>query len=118
MIDWVTKQRAREEDNMLVTITIYKDHIIQVYFHKNSIKKITSGNHVLFGIDSEQHRMYFQAGTSVNGYKLQHSKTANGGSYIKSKTNNYVKEIKRHVGVYDLLFDEEQKLYYIQLAAK
>lgn len=117
MIDWVTKQRAREDDNMLVTLTIYKDKLVQVYFHTNSVKKITSGDHVLFGIDSEQHRVYFQAGTSVNGYKLQYSRSVNGGSYVKSK-NKYLAEFKKYVGVYDLLYDEEQKLYYVQLAAK
>lgn len=117
MINWVTKQRIREDDGMVVSLTIYKDKIVQVYFHSNAIKKITNGEYVVFGIDPEQHRVYFQAGTSVNGYKLQHSRSVNGGSYIKSKTCR-VADFKDYIGVYDLLYDEDQKLYYVQLAAE
>lgn len=112
MINWVTKQKLIDGDAMAVTFTIHSDGSMQFYFRNNCTKKITKTNYIMFGVDTERCRIYFQSGTSVNGYKFK-VYTSSGSSFIRSK-NLYAKEFKPGSGTYDLLFDEEEKLNYIQ----
>ena len=80
-------------------------------FYGDIHKKITDHDYIQIGVDLEQNRIYFQGGTSVNGYKL----TSTGNVVNIRSTNYFVEKLAAYVGVYDLLFDEDQKLYYIQL---
>lgn len=111
MINWVTKQKLVDGDAMAVTFTVRGDGAMQFYFRNNCTDKITNTKYIMFGVDIERCRVYFQSGTSVNGYKVKVS--SNSGSFIRSK-NLYAKKFKPSAGTYDLLFDEEEKLNYIQ----
>lgn len=111
MINWVTKQKVVDEDAMAVTFKVRGDGAMQFYFRHNCVDRITSTKHIMFGVDFERCRIYFQSGTSVNGYKFKAA--SNSGTFIKSK-NLYAKKFKPSTGTYDLLFDEEEKLNYIQ----
>lgn len=111
MIQWVTKRRVKEIDIMSVSLNVHSDGKIDIAFYADAHKKITSTEYMMFGFDFKSNRIYFRAGTSVNGYKLYYM-----GRYphIRAK-NDFSAKLRSVIGVYDLLYDEEQYLYYIQL---
>ncbi len=111
MIQWVTKQRLKKNDYISVSIHVYNNGYLDFSFFGNAHKKITAHDYLMCGVDFEQNRIYFQSGTPVNGYKI---KLQGSVAHIKIK-NQLSEKLKPAVGVYDLLFDDDQKLYYIQL---
>jgi len=111
MIQWVTKRRVRKNDCMAVAFHVYDNGKMHLTFFGDTCKKITERDYMQLGVDCEQNRIYFQGGTAVNGYKLH----ANGASMHLRSKNQFTENFISDIGVYDLLFDEEQKLYYIQL---
>ncbi len=111
MIQWVTKGKLKKNDCISVTLHVFADGKTNISFFGGAHKKITAHDYIMFGVDLEQSRIYFQSGTPVNGYKIN---LLGNVAYIRSK-NQFTEKLKPAVGVYDLLFDDEQKLYYIQL---
>ena len=111
MINWVTKQKLVDGDAMAVTFKVGGDGAMQFYFRNKCVDRITSTKYIRFGVDFERCRIYFQSGTSVNGYKFK--ATSKSGYFIRSK-NLYAKKFNPSTRTYDLLFDEEENLNYIQ----
>lgn len=111
MIQWVTKRRMRKNDCIDVAIYVYETDITDIAFFGDSYKKITSHEYISYGVDFEQNRIYFQGATSINGYKIHRSGNC---MHIRSK-NAFSEKLKTMTGAYDLLFDEDMELYYIQL---
>lgn len=106
-IVWITPKRrsasATKEVSVRPTTTAGRDYT-DIWFYKSSSRKITKKERVNVGMTAG--RMYFDE-AAQGGYKLY---TVNGVSHrvrLRGKKEKFF-------GEYDLVFDAERKLWYIE----
>ena len=108
-LKWVTKngvQKKAQGYDVSISIT---EHGAYITFRNDCSKRITKGEHFIFAVDGN--RIYFDGAECKEGYKLTKK---------QSKTTTYTNiqkecgRFKRFVGDYDLKYDNEEKLSYIE----
>lgn len=90
-------------------------------FYNGSEKKFNNGSeYVLFTTNEEGDRVYFASSDSINGYKLfDTNKSAAQSKTLQRKFSSAaIKVWIPRVGDYNILYDKEEKCYYIDLNRK
>lgn len=123
-IEWHGKrncsQRARKTGNMDVTISESRaDNIRKARFtFRNGVSNILSEtDYVQYGIPNTKKwsRVYFMTGTSDNGLKMSITKSSRKDNrYVTINRESDAAKLLPFVGDYELLYDDECELYYIQ----
>ena len=131
MLNFKTKQRTRTTAAKEVTIRLNasgaltngeRRYCVAFRFYKGAEKKVcTDGLYMTYADDNENCRIYFKETDAINGWKITDT---NRGSVTTSKTvtvvayNEDLKHWGSLVGDYDLLFDQREKLYYVDYSKK
>ena len=93
---------------------------ISLTFRNKSYLKITRTGYITIAIYEE--RIYFMAEDGLNGYKLSSTPNCKGDNrYITIQPEepespdeiDYMKWAETHTGDFDLLFDKEEGLWYV-----
>ena len=91
--------------------------VVAVRFANDSHLKASNTEYVAIEIDDVKGRMYFISSNNSEGFKLcvnnKNSKTKNISFSIDD-----IREWEAHEGVYDMLHDDAERLYYIDFAKK
>ena len=123
-IQWYGKsrfsQRARKTGNLDVTIskgmTLNKPKVR--FTLRNSVYElITDTDRIQYGMPNSKrsNRIYFISGTAENGLKLSTTKNSNSETrYVAINKENEVERLIPFIGDYELSYDDECKLYYIE----
>lgn len=116
-INWIEKGNSRSTARADVSIRLNKSghgdnqERIIARFDVETAKKLSAKSaYLMMGYDKETGRIYFKEDGPINGFKLSWTNTGHSKMQISCPT---VDALKKHVGDYQLLFDKEEKLYYI-----
>ena len=121
-MEWITKAKSYERDVYgdvrlsISTDNSRKDKVRIVFtFYKGIERKIIKNlPYIMVGVNGS--RLYFAETQKHNGFKLVGSNDRQA-KYI-SMVNTHLKMGVKDVGFYNLNFDAEKRLYYIDLAQK
>ena len=107
--------------DVMLTITGKGGHDeINIYFRNQCHNRIAHNlEFVVIEIDTDKNRLYFLPGTKITGYKLTRQK--NNRTYcfkISKQTPGFVDIFKPFVGTFDMIFDQEEKAYFIDESSK
>ena len=112
---WVGKENTNRGNKADVTISMNKNgaNKIQTHlrFRNNCFLRFTKNNYVVFAVTGA--RMYFKESNQKQGYQLT-CKSKDGKS-CSFKTGN---DLSNHIGDYELLWDSNAKLNYIDFNKK
>ena len=122
MREYIKKKRGiknTQSENVDVSIHMNKSGVIDgiqrysvvVSMKKEVMEKITDTGFVLVSHDREKKRMYFEAGNGENGYKIGFPKDCRR-FYFRFNASDPL-YFSKFNGAYNLEFDEEEHLYYI-----
>lgn len=92
-----------------------KRYQIAFYFYKGEHEKITCNLRMMYQRDTERDRIYFAQGSEATGYKLTPSKTGTYCKFVGAVDPADYESWEKAKGSYNLLYDKEEKLYYIDL---
>ena len=90
-------------------------------FYDGVEKKFSNGSdYVLFTTNDDGTRVYFIGSDAINGYKISKANKAicESKSMQRKITDEQKKVWLPRVGDYNILYDKEEKLYYIDLDRK
>lgn len=114
-IKWIQRNRQYYPRGFCkdVGVTVSpKDKIIRLSFRNNCEKKITKGDYAVVGYADS--KLFFKGSDEMDGLKFtQTNKT--GNRYLRINNSEVYESLKLHSGEYELFFDKESKLYYIDL---
>lgn len=126
-LDFVTKTRTRQSSTCDVAIRLNRNGLDAAgnrkystvfRFSADAVKKIvTNTQYAVYAVDKQQGRVYFAESDAVNGFKLVRSNRNSEGRHIQSHADDY-EFWGDHVGDYSLLFDRDEKLYYLDFSKK
>ena len=105
-MEWFTKSRIRSRlQDCDVSVTLNKDGHTAITFKNGSYLKVTTTEHIIVG--QEGTKLYFGGSDRYEGFKLT--------SFNRERTNCTFKvaKLRFEVGDYNLEFDKDQALYYI-----
>ena len=107
---WIGKENSNRCANTDVSISMNKhgENKMQTHFRfrNNCFLRFTKNNYVEFAVTGA--RIYFRESNPKSGYRLT-SKSKNGKA-CSFKTG---KDLSKNIGDYELLWDEKEKLNYI-----
>lgn len=122
---FVTKQKTRENTAYEVAFRINSGGLSSsgaprysfvFRFSEDSLKKVTANsNYLVYAIDLERERVYFKEADRITGFKI--SQIKRGSPYIQCSADN-PDAMRKYIGNYNLVFDHEEKLYYIDFSKK
>jgi hypothetical protein len=100
-----------------------KAHSVSVVFrfYDGVEKKFINGSdYMLFTTNDEGNRVYFIGSDPINGYKIyKTNKATDDSKSMQRKITEAQKKVwLSRVGDYNILYDKEEKLYYIDLDRK
>ena len=126
-LEFITKSRSRQNCVCDVAIRLNKNGLdaagnrkysVVFRFSEGAFKKIvTNTEYAVYAVDRPQGRVYFAESDAMNGFKLVHSNKNNETRHIQNNTED-TDFWSGHVGDYSLLFDREEKLYYLDFSKK
>lgn len=118
-MEWITKQYYRRKNCLQdVTVTVCgnpkdkKGYRTTFAFRNNCNKKISPNDYIVFGFTGT--RVYFKNAKETEGFHLFLRTKERGTTRRVSITGNY----SGFIGDYDLLFDKENGLWYIDSELK
>lgn len=113
-MEWITKKhnntRHYDCDVAVTLVTNGKSKVMHLGFYDNSQLKITSTEHIIYALTAD--RMYFKSADSTIGLKLC-QKTKKSAARIKIN-----RRFDKWIGEYNLLFDNKEGCWYIDLNRK
>ena len=86
-------------------------------FYNGSHKMVSTTEYIIPSLDVEVNRLYFETGNSANGFKISAGSTKQAAPKIRFAIKN-VDEWKGRVGTFNLSFDTNERLYYVDLNNK
>lgn len=95
-----------------------KRYQIVFYFYEGEHEKITCNLRMMYQRDTERDRIYFVQGSETTGYKLTPLKTGTSCKFTGAVDPADYESWEKAKGSYNLLYDKEEKLYYIDLNRK
>jgi len=126
-LNFVTKTRTRQSEMCDVAIRLNRNGLNAAgnpkystvfRFSANSVKKIvTNTQYAVYAVDKQRGRVYFAESDAVTGFKLVCPSKGSECRHIQSHANDY-EFWGDHVGDYNLLFDRDEKLYYLDFSKK
>lgn len=130
MLDFVKKNVTRKAALKEVTIRLnrsgvysngVKRYSVAFRFYENSHKKIcVNDEYMVYAIDESSERIYFKESNAIEGYKVCNTNYRNNA--ITSKTVCVAVSDTDFwngcIGDYDLLYDRNERLYYIGYGKK
>jgi hypothetical protein len=113
---WLGKEKHRCTSSVCdVTISKNKDakgrKRSSIRFRNSCFLRITKNNYVVIAMTGA--RIYFKQSNPTEGYSL--SMASSDG---KSKTIKMTRDLSKHIGDYELFWDSEHELNYIDLNKK
>lgn len=112
-IKWIQRNRKHHPRGCCGDVGVIvspKDKIIRLSFRNNCEKKITKGDYAVVGYADQ--KLFFKGCDECDGLKFTHtSKTSN--RYLRINNREMYEALKLCSGEYELFFDRENKLYYI-----
>ena len=129
MLNWNTKQRSRNNAAKEVSVRLNRAGLsssgeekqaIVFRFYGDSHKKIVNNNdYMVFAIEESLMRVYFKESNPIEGYKvIATNPRAESTSKTVAVTITNPAFWEDCIGDYDLHYDRDEKLYYIDLAQK
>lgn len=116
IFDWVTNGKTNIDAD--VSISMVKAgtgrHQISFRFRNNSYLRITSNLYVVYAIHNN--RIYFNMSDKQQGFKLSFERQKFETGVFKNTPNKM--NMTRFIGDYDLLYDRELQLSYIDQSRK
>lgn len=130
MLNFVTKNTTRKAAEKEVAVRLNRAgaysngasrYNVAFRFYENAHKKICANSeYMVYAIDESTQRIYFKESNAIEGYKVSNTNFRN--SEITSKTvSAAVSDIdfwNGCIGDYNLLYDRNEKLYYIEYSKK
>lgn len=126
-LDFVTKTRTRQSVTCDVAIRLNRNGLDAAgnrkystvfRFSADTVKKIvTNTQYAVYAVDKQQGRVYFAESDAVNGFKLVRSNRNSESRHIQSHAEDF-EFWSDHVGDYSLLYDRDEKLYYLDFSKK
>ena len=126
-LNWINKDHSRQSEKCDVALRLNRNgrtaagnikHNVVFRFSANSVKKIVTNTlYAKCAVDEQRGRVYFTESDVINGYKLI-CPSMNGERrhfQISSSDDDFWAE---RVGDYNLLFDRDEKLYYLDFSKK
>ena len=89
---------------------------VVVVFYNDNYKKISTTEYAIPSLDEELGRLYFETGNPSDGFKLSQTSESSARriSFIIKDKETWASRS----GSYNLLYDTNEKLYYIDFANK
>ena len=89
---------------------------VVVVFYNDNYKKISTTEYAIPSLDEELGRLYFETGNPSDGFKLSQTNESSARriSFIIKDKETWASRS----GSYNLLYDTNEKLYYIDFANK
>lgn len=127
MITWINKRGNRQTSlsKKDVKVTINKNgksrktgevlHAVAIRFMNESFKKVTANGYVSIGFDLDLGRVYFSTAEGKTGFKLTQNSKGDKVRYLQLSAKNGI-DWHGHTGEYDLTYDADNKLYYIDIS--
>lgn len=129
MLNFITKSHTRKAATKEVVVRLNlsgafangeKRYNVVFRFYEDSYKKICRDTeYMVYAIDAMNSRIYFKESNAIDGYKITYT---NAHSATTSKrvcvSVNNVDFWNSCVGDYNLLFDRNEGLYYIDFSKK
>lgn len=122
-LNWVGKKRTHRTLDTAgdVTLAISQDNTKNkrtsvIAFKHRSYSKITSTGYMVFAVVGT--RLYFKSDTSSVGYKLSTFNKDKSSCHVKVDYASLPLDVKLEVGNYNLEWDRNLGLYYIDVLKK
>ena len=89
---------------------------VVVVFYNDNYKKISTTGYTIPSLDEELGRLYFETGNQTDGFKLTQTSASSARrmAFIIKDKDTWATRL----GSYNLLYDTNEKLYYIDFANK
>lgn len=109
-IRWFKKGKCSRFCYKDVRLSVSKNSTVSyITFFNGAYERITDSDNLIFGISGD--RLYFKGGDSVTGYK---SVTGAKSRRIVLFSDEFIEYAKKHKSEFDLEYDVENNLYYIE----
>lgn len=110
-LNFITKQKncTRSKEDVSISLTGKKKLSTSIILRNNADRKLTKSGYVVVAIDKD--RLYFKESHQNEGYKLSTKAMTTSTFAINSEELNDF--ALTHSGDFPLLYDKENKLYYI-----
>jgi len=128
MLNFVTKNKTRKVSTKEVAIRLNlsgahasgeKRHNVAFRFYDGCHKKICADSeYMVYAVDELSNRIYFKEANAIEGYKVGNICNSAMSSKTVCVAVNNTDFWNNCVGDYNLLYDRNEKLYYIDYSKK
>lgn len=109
-MNWITKKSTNKSTNADMMISAHKGKNCMIYrfgFYNFSYKRLR-GQYIMLA--KYKNRIYFKATDENTGFKLSDYNKNHSNCCFKAR----VKEMNDFIGEHELLFDDSEKLWYVE----